>query len=282
MREFLQLMTVAGVFYLSGLILISNHIIRNKLSNKYSKEKIIARFESEKLKQMFVDSGMNWSAKIYNIVRFGGASGYIIIDLIFRYITQASFSPIPLLIVLILLFLTAPLPLTPVSFLLQKLSQRHFIARESELIGFLKFYENNRSRSNPIQLHTFCKRVSGNFIHIRGELLQLSERLIDRDLEESLDWWVNQYPKDHEFLGEIRTIILTTESSNAIDAKKYLETQNQYLIKLSSDHYKKKGMFAGDIAKILNGIPSLLSFVMIITFVFMYLMIIRQQTYLIN
>lgn len=277
MREFLQLVTIAGVFYLAALILYSNNTIRNKLTNTFSKEKIISRFESEKFKKMFSDSGISISSKMVNLVRFGGSAGYVIIDLLIRYLTSSTFSYIPLLIVLILIFLTSPLPLTPMSFVLGKLKSRYFLQKDSELVGLIKFYENNRARINPVQLHTFFKRVSGSFKLIGPELLELSERLIDKELNEALDWWVNQYPKDHEFIGEIRTIILTTESSSGEEAIKYLNSQNQFLIRLSSDQYKKKGMFVGDIANYLNGIPSVLTFVMVITFVFMYLMIVQKQ-----
>lgn len=280
MREFLQLITVAGVFYLCGLVLLSNTQIRHRISTTLTKERIERRFESERMRQMFKDSGLNISSKIVNILRYCGVCAYIVLDAIIRFLTNQPMSWLPILIGMFTIFLTSSLPLTPMTLLMSKLKSRHSISRDSELIAFIKFYESNRLREHPMQLHYFCRRVAGQFSIINSELYRLSEMLVDKKIEEALNWWILQYPSNHEFISEIRTIIMTSENASREEVQAYLQSQSQYLIKLSSDQYRKKGMFAGDMAKILTGIPAILTFIMIICFVFMYLMIIRSQTYI--
>ncbi len=278
MKELLQLITIAGVFLMAASILLSNQNIKQKISRSLTKERLIQRLESPQMKILFKESGLSISDHTVNLVRYGTVLGYIIIDFITRFLTKTSFSTLPLLIGLIIICLTAPIPFTPFSYILNKLKSRHSLNKDSELIGFMKFYENNLVRAHPLQLHVFVRKTAVQFNTIQKELFLLSEMLIDKNLEESLDWWVKNYPEGHPFINEIRTIILSTQNTDHLEAKRYIESQAKYLSQLASDQYKKKGMFAGDIAKILNSAPSILSFIMITIFAFMYLMIIRSQS----
>lgn len=282
MKELFQLITIAGCFYLAGLVLHSNAVVRRRLSHVFSKERVLSRLENEKFREVFKKSGIKWSSSHVNALRFGGVIAYLLLDGISRFLTKMPYSLTPFLLACLVLLVTSTTPISPLMMLLKKLSRRQEIHRDSELIAFTKFYENNRMRDHPMQLHFFCRSVAPQFSIIQHELFQLSERLIDKSMEEALEWWVDQYHSENHFISEVRTMILTSENASREDARQYLQSQSKYLSKLSSDQYKKKGMFAADLAKLVTGIPSILAFAMVIVFVFMYLAIIKNQTNVLN
>jgi len=58
-------------------------------------------------------------------------------------------------------------------------------------------------------------------------------------------------------------------------AAQYLREQGKMISKISSDQYLKKWSFIGEIASIINVIPSIATFLMIVSLAMQYIMLIK-------
>lgn len=280
MELIFQLIAIAGLVYLSTLILSLQNPSKAKhyLRRFLDRELYFSKFESEKMQILLKDAGWNVRSRTINLSRFLGAFGFLGITYGSTYLRHEPFQPGALLItIIVLVFFTSPSRFSISGWVLRRLHKRRIIKRDAELISFVRLYENNRrKKTGYVQFWAFCEQISPHFEHIDRQLLTLSKRVIEDDLERALTWFVEQYPNDHPFIGEIRTIILTTEDiKDHQRAVAYLDDQNKAIAKLSSEVYLKRWMFIGDMATYLNAAPAMLTILMIIVLTIMYLQLVK-------
>ena len=286
MRIFFQLVALAGLIYLIFLILFhqNNKKLINRWRMQLNPQKVMNRFHSEQMEILFQDAGFKNISRNINFYRWMLVLAYLILSITVELARGNSIGFTPFIVAASAIFITSPLNYAPAGYVLRKVKQQNIIRKDSEIISFLKLYENNRMNENHyIQFESFCMQMAPHFRFIRKELMQLSERVIDDGLERALDWWVELYPSDHKFISEIRTVLLTTESLD--DKSKvlvYLKEQGKIINKISSDQYLRRWTLIGDIAGIFNSIPSLGTFIMIIWLVLLYLNILKSNVSIIQ
>jgi hypothetical protein len=279
----LHFITLIGLGYLCILIATYKPETRAHYRERYRPAVLIHKFHSERLQQMMSNTGIEFASFQINFFRYLIVVSFIVINVISRFFRGDEMSFTPFMFGLIFIICTSPHRFTPWGRILTILRNRRLIKKDSQLISLLRLYENNKMKLQSFQLHAFFNRVSNHFNLIRSELLEVSERIIDQDIQDALDWWVQQYPADHQIMGQIRTILLLTEGmEDQHRAAEYIKSQSEYISKISSDQYKRRWNMIGDYAKVVNSIPSILTFVMIFALVLLYVNLIRSQMYTIN
>ena len=127
-----------------------------------------------------------------------------------------------------------------------------------------------------MQFGAFCAGTAGHFQYIRQDLYELSERAVDEGADHAIEWFCSKFPDHHAFINDIRSILLATEGmDDDTAAAQYLREQGKMISKISSDQYLKKWSFIGEIASIINVIPSIATFLMIVSLAMQYIMLIK-------
>ncbi|MBY9080946.1 hypothetical protein KIH86_12585 [Paenibacillus sp. HN-1] len=279
MDRFFMLAAVIGIIYLAVLIFVSSteQQERYMLRLRHRWEGLGERLNQGKLAQLLYDSGLMISARKVTLLRYSAALLYVLAQTLGSYIRGVPFSWWDLLIGVLILILTSPARFLPLGWVLAWLHQRSVIRKDGELISFLRLYENNRLRKRGYsQFGIFCAEAAGHFVHIRHDLYELSERAVDEGPERAIEWFCKRFPEGHPFIGDIRSILLATEGmDDDLEAASYLKEQGNIIAQISSDQYLRKWSIIGDVATVINVIPSIATFLMIVTLAMQYIMLIK-------
>jgi hypothetical protein len=269
-----------GLAYLAVLISSTKNReqFKYRLRQHLNWDTLLNRFDNKQLRKSFEDIGWSLSSRNVNFIRYVVCLTLPSLQYITDWIRGGSFTFAPLMVALLLLLISSPFPLAPAGLLLKKVFQRKLIKRDGELLSFLRLYENNRLRQAGYkQLWSFCLDVAPHFTYIRKDLILLSDRVNEDGLESGIDWFVAKYPRDHPFIFDFRSILLTTDNMKYEEAVHYLKEQNKVITDISRDQYARRWEFIGDMATIFNALPSAASFLMMISLVLLYVSIIRTN-----
>ncbi|OBZ11545.1 hypothetical protein A8L34_14395 [Bacillus sp. FJAT-27264] len=277
-RLFLLLATL-GVAYVALLVFVSSSSKQERyllrLGLKWNK--IGERVQNDRLQQLLDHSGLPVTARKITLFRYSAAFIYLLLQIIGDFIRAAPFSLYDPLIAVLILVVTSPVRYLPFGWLLSWYHQRTMVQKDGELISFIRLYENNRLRKHGyVQLSAFCGGSADHFQYIRQDLHELSERAVDEGVEPAIEWFCGRFPANHSFINDIRSILLATESmDDDVEAANYLREQGKIISKISSDQYLRKWSFIGDISTIVNVIPSIATFLMIVCLAMQYIMLIK-------
>lgn len=275
------IVAIAGVSYMAVMAIISYNPARfkNRFRRQLSPERLSQPFQSRKMQDVIENAGWNVSSKKINIFRFLAISGFLMVSYGSAILKNQDIGFWPIFISLIFMICTSSARFTPSGWVLRKLHQRNIIQKDGELIAFVKLYENNRmKRSGYVQLSSFCTQIAPHFEFIGKDLIILSERMIEDGLESAMDWFVSNYPRNHPFIHDIRTILITVESMDDYETvARHLKSQSAIISKISSDQYARRWNYIGDMATIFTSVPSILIFVMVISLVLLYVTIIKNN-----
>lgn len=279
MDRLLLLITVIGIVYFALLVFVSTsskqerYLVRLGIRWNALGERV----ERDRLQQLLNDSGLSISARKVTLFRYSAALIYLLTQLLSDFIRSNPFSIYDPLIALLILVISSPMPYFPFGWVLAWLHQKTVIQKDGELISFIRLYENNRLRKRGyVQFGAFCGSTAGHFQYIRQDLYELSERAIDEGVEGAIEWFCAKFPDNHSFINDIRSILLATEGmDDDTEAANYLREQGKIISKISSDQYLKKWSFIGDLFTIINVIPSISTFLMIVAMAMQYILLIK-------
>lgn len=281
MDRLLLLITVIGIVYIALLVFVSSsskqerYLVRLGLRwNAFGE-----RLEGDRLQQLLNDSGLSIPARKLTLFRYSAALIYLLAQLVSDFIRADSFSIYDPLIALLILVISSPMRYFPFGWVLAWLHQKTVIQKDGELISFIRLYENNRLRKRGyVQFGAFCGSTAGHFQYIRQDLYELSERAVDEGVEGAIEWFCAKFPDNHSFINDIRSILLATEGmDDDTEAANYLREQGKIISKISSDQYLKKWSFIGDLSTIINVIPSIATFLMIVAMAMQYILLIKEN-----
>ncbi len=234
---------------------------------------------NERLQQLLYNSGITISAGKITLFRYSAALIYVLVQAAGDFLRSVPFSIYDLLVAVLILAVTSPLRYLPLGWLLAWMHQKTLIQKDGELISFIRLYENNRLRKRGyVQFGAFCAGTAGHFNYIRQDLYELSERAVDEGTERAIEWFCGKFPDNHAFINDIRSILLATEGmDDDTEAANYLREQGKIIAKISSDQYLKKWSFIGDVSTIINVIPSIATFLMIVSLAMQYILLIKEN-----
>lgn len=279
MDRLLLIFAVFGIVYVALLVFVSTsskqerYILRLGLKWKSLEERV----QDDRLQRVLNDSGLSISARKITMFRYSAALIYLVIQVVSNFVRSESFSVYDPLIAVLILMVSSPIRYFPLGWILTWLHQKTLIQKDGELISFIRLYENNRLRKRGyVQFGAFCGSTAGHFQYIRQELYELSERAVDEGVEGAIEWFCAKFPDNHSFINDIRSILLATEGmDDDTEAANYLREQGKIIAKISSDQYLKKWSFIGDLSTIINVIPSIATFLMIVSLAMQYILLIK-------
>ncbi|WP_151732982.1 hypothetical protein [Paenibacillus tengchongensis] len=279
MERLLLLIAVSGIVYLALLVFVSSSSRQERylLSLGVKWKELGEKVHNERLQLILNQSGLALSAGKLIVFRYSAALIYLGIQIISGFIRQLPLSLSDLLVAILILLVSSPNRFLPFGWLLAWLQRRTLIQKDGELISFIRLYENNRLRKRGyVQFGAFCAGVAGHFQHIRQDLYELSERAVDEGTEKAIEWFCGEFPAGHPFINDLRSILLATEGmDDDTEAANYLREQGQIITKISSDQYLKKWSSIGDLSTIINVIPSIATFLMIVSLAMQYILLIK-------
>lgn len=279
MDRLLLLITVIGIVYVALLVFVSSSSKQEKYLVRLGLRwnELGERVQGDRLQQLLNDSGLSIAARKITLFRYSAALIYLITQVVSDFIRSNSFSIYDPLIALLILVISSPMRYLPFGWVLAWLHQKTVIKKDGELISFIRLYENNRLRKRGYtQFGTFCGSTAGHFQYIRQDLYELSERAVDEGVEGAIEWFCAKFPDNHSFINDIRSILLATEGmDDDTEAANYLREQGKIISKISSDQYLKKWSFIGDLSTIINVIPSIATFLMIVAMAMQYILLIK-------
>ena len=279
MDRLLLIFAVFGIVYVALLVFVSTsskqerYILRLGLKWKSLEERV----QDDRLQRVLNDSGLSISARKITMFRYSAALIYLVIQVVSNFVRSESFSVYDPLIAVLILMVSSPIRYFPLGWILAWLHQNTLIQKDGELISFIRLYENNRLRKRGyVQFGAFCGSTAGHFQYIRQDLYELSERAVDEGVEGAIEWFCAKFPDNHSFINDIRSILLATEGmDDDTEAANYLREQGKIIAKISSDQYLKKWSFIGDLSTIINVIPSIATFLMIVSLAMQYILLIK-------
>lgn len=279
MDRLLLIFAVFGIVYVALLVFVSTsskqerYILRLGLKWKSLEERV----QDDRLQRVLNDSGLSISARKITMFRYSAALIYLVIQVVSNFVRSESFSVYDPLIAVLILMVSSPIRYFPLGWILTWLHQKTLIQKDGELISFIRLYENNRLRKRGyVQFGAFCGSTAGHFQYIRQDLYELSERAVDEGVEGAIEWFCAKFPDNHSFINDIRSILLATEGmDDDTEAANYLREQGKIIAKISSDQYLKKWSFIGDLSTIINVIPSIATFLMIVSLAMQYILLIK-------
>lgn len=279
MERLLLLVAVCGVVYLSLLVFVSSSTRQERYALRLGIKwaSFGEKLQNERPQQLLQASGLSVSAGKITIFRYSAALIYLAVQGIGSFVRVAPFSGMDLLVALLILIISSPMRYLPFGWLLAWLYQKTLIQKDGELISFIRLYENNRLRKRGyVQFGAFCAGTANQFHYIRQDLYELSERAVDEGTEKAIEWFCGKFPESHAFINDIRSILLATEGmDDDTEAANYLREQGKIITKISSDQYLKKWSFIGDVSTLINVIPSIATFLMIVSLAMQYIMLIK-------
>jgi hypothetical protein len=279
MDRLLLLITVIGIVYVALLVFVSSSSKQERYLVRLGLrwDALGERVQGDRLQQLLNDSGLSISARKITFFRYSAALIYLLTQFASEFIRSDSFSIYDPLIALLILVVSSPNRYLPFGWVLAWLHQKTVIQKDGELISFIRLYENNRLRKRGyVQFGAFCGSTAGHFQYIRQDLYELSERAVDEGVEGAIEWFCAKFPDNHSFINDIRSILLATEGmDDDTEAANYLREQGKIISKISSDQYLKKWSFIGDLSTIINVIPSIATFLMIVVMAMQYIVLIK-------
>ncbi|MCE3199269.1 hypothetical protein [Paenibacillus sonchi] len=279
MDRLLLLIAVLGLVYLALLVFVSSSTRQERYFLRLGArwKTLGERMHNERLQQLLYNSGLTISAGKITLFRYSAALLYVLVQAAGDFLRSAPFSIYDLLVAVLILLITSPLRYLPLGWLLAWMHQKTLIQKDGELISFIRLYENNRLRKRGyVQFGAFCAGTAGHFNYIRQDLYELSERAVDEGTERAIEWFCGKFPDNHAFINDIRSILLATEGmDDDTEAANYLREQGKIITKISSDQYLKKWSFIGDVSTIINVIPSIATFLMIVSMAMQYILLIK-------
>jgi hypothetical protein len=279
MDRLLLLIAVTGIVYLALLVFVSSssrqerYVLRLGVKWKALGERV----QNERLQHLLNQSGLPISAAKITLFRYSAALIYLLVQAAGDFVRSEPLSIYDPLIAALILLITSPQRVLPLGWLLIWLHQKTLIQKDGELISFIRLYENNRLRKRGyVEFGAFCAGTASHFNYIRQDLYELSERAVDEGTERAIEWFCGKFPENHAFINDIRSILLATEGmDDDHEAANYLREQGKIITKISSDQYLKKWSFIGDVSTIINVIPSIATFLMIVCLAMQYIMLIK-------
>lgn len=234
---------------------------------------------TKRLQRRLDEAGLPFSASHLHAFRYIAALLCLLWQAAGVYIRQAPLTWSIVMVPALILAVTGPAWFLPFGWLLEWLRQRASIRKDSELISFIRLYENNRLRKRGyVQFGSFCGGMAHHFYYLRQDLYDLSERAVDEGAERAIEWFCGTFPSGHPFIQDIRSILLATEAmDDDEEAAHYLREQGSIIAKISSDQYLKKWSFIGDVSTIINVIPSIATFLMIVSLAMQYILLIKDN-----
>ncbi|MEK3762719.1 hypothetical protein MKZ07_30515 [Paenibacillus sp. FSL P4-0338] len=279
MDRLLLLIAVTGVVYLALLVFVSSSSRQERYVLRLGQQwkAFGERVHNERLQQLLDQSGLSISAAKITLFRYSAAFLYLLVQATGDFVRSERMSIYDPLIALLILVITSPQRVLPFGWVLSWLHQKTLIQKDGELISFIRLYENNRLRKRGyVEFGAFCAGTANHFSYIRQDLYELSERAVDEGTERAIEWFCSKFPENHMFINDIRSILLATEGmDDDHEAAKYLQEQGKIITKISSDQYLKKWSFIGDISTIINVVPSIATFLMIVSLAMQYIMLIK-------
>ncbi|MDQ0195501.1 hypothetical protein [Paenibacillus wynnii] len=279
MDRWLVLIAVFGVVYLAILVFVSSSTKQERYLQRLELRwnNFGNRKGNERLQQLLHNGGLSISARKVTMFRYTAALFYLTMQVLGDYIHHDVFSGYDVLVTCLILIITSPSRFLPFGWLLAWLHQKTKIQKDGELISFIRLYENNRLRRDGyMQFGAFCAGTAAHFQYIRQDLYELSEGAIDEGVERAIEAFCAKFPENHAFINDIRSILLATEGmDDDVEAARYLREQGKIISKISSDQYLKKWSFIGDISSIITVIPSIATFLMIVSLAMQYIMLIK-------
>lgn len=273
------MLAIVGISYLSFSIIVSQNPARYKNIFRQYIARSKNAFQSELMQTVLKNAGWNIEAHKVNIFRAMTSTGFLIVTYGSMFLKDQPLEFWPLIYSCIFIFCTSPAPFTPSGWVLRKIHEKNTIRKDGELIAFIKLYENNRMKeSGYVSFESFCSHIAPHFEYIGKDLAHLSVRVTEDGLEKALDWFCSLFPRDHPFIHDIRSIILTVENMDDYETvARHLKSQSAIIAKLSSDQYERRWSFISDIATIFTSIPSILIFLMVISLVLLYVTIVKDN-----
>ncbi|WP_150274231.1 hypothetical protein [Paenibacillus tepidiphilus] len=280
MYRFFMLVCITGISYLVYLVLSSSKP-KGSVYRQLRIDGLKNKFNDTRVQTILDQSNIRITAQKINLIRIFIIAFYLVMQFLIDFLRGVSLSPVDILIALLFLLATSPTRFAPFGMILGKLHQRAIIKKDSEVISFIHLYENNRLQKNgQIQFGVFCAQMANYFVFIRKDLMQLSERYIHDGPEESIEWFCNQFPKNHAFIGDVRSILIAIEGMNDNqEAVNYLRDQSKAIAKISNDQYQIKWSRRGDTFNLLNAIPSVATMVNLIVLALLYVLMLKETLY---
>jgi len=235
------------------------------------------KFQSEQFQKKLDNSGYPVEAKNINFIRYATALLFLLFLFLSKYLRGTTMSLNDALIPIGILAFSSPLKYLPLGWFLDRKSQQNILQKDGEIVSLLKQYQNNRLRNRGyIEFGAFCTQVAPTFEYLKNDLNELAEKATDDGVEEAIKHFCDKFPADHHFMPNVRSILLATESmADSNEAIEYLKKQNTAISKISSDHYLKKWTRIGDWAGLINVIPSITTFLMIVVLSLQYIMVLK-------
>lgn len=277
MRLTFQLLAAGGIAYLATLIAVLDTKVRRRLYPQLDMKRWAEKLHSDSIQTILHNAGIMISAKQFNLFRLLLSVALLILGYVPSILTLNKPSLLPIIFVLLLWFTTSPRPMTLGWFIYTGLKKRRDRRKNRELIALVRLYEQNKRNQN-LKLDVFLKHVASNFHLLRRELITLSERITDDGLESAIQWFSQLFP-GHPFAGQICTIILTTESLPTNDAVDYLEQESHTIAKISSSLYLERWNTISTVATMVNAIPSVMMFFLVITLVLYHILRVKSTLF---
>lgn len=279
MDRLFTLISTFGIAYFALLVFLSmskNHE-RDLFRKQINIRAVMMKFQSDKFQEKLDNSGYPIKSQNVNFIRYATALIFLLFLFLSSYVKGTAMSLIDILIPIAILVISSSRAYLPLGWFLNKKFQQNVLHKDGEIVSFLKQYQNNRLRNRGyIEFGAFCTQVAPTFEYLRNDLNELAEKATDDGVEEAIKHFCDKFPVDHHFMSNVRSILLATESmADNNDAIEYLKKQNTAISKISSDHYQKKWTRIGDWAGIINVIPSISTFLMIVMLSLQYIMLLK-------
>lgn len=279
MDRLFTLISTFGIAYFALLVFLSmskNHE-RDLFRKQINIRAVMMKFQSDKFQEKLDNSGYPIKSQNVNFIRYATALIFLLFLFLSSYVKGNAMSLKDVLIPIAILVVSSSRAYLPLGWFLNKKFQQNVLHKDGEIVSFLKQYQNNRLRNRGyIEFGAFCTQVAPTFEYLRNDLNELAEKATDDGVEEAIKHFCDKFPVDHHFMSNVRSILLATESmADNNDAIEYLKKQNTAISKISSDHYQKKWTRIGDWAGIINVIPSISTFLMIVMLSLQYIMLLK-------
>jgi hypothetical protein len=266
------LISMIGLVYFCVLLLS-----RYRASNWHS-EMRTRLFGDERLHQLLSDAGLGWKAAHVQAIRFGVAAVYPLYTYVTKVLLHEPFTVAPVMVAMLWLLGTSPARISPLGLLVHARKKHVAAKRDSEWIAFLRLYENNhRNKQRSLQFSAFCEQIAPYLPHLRHDLLVLSQRVTVDGMEKAFEWLESRFPVHHPFIHEVFAIVQTTERLGSEEAVRFLYENSRVLTKLSSDQYERRWKTIGQWLNVLNTVPSMATFLMMVVLILLYVSMIKSQ-----
>lgn len=268
MDRLFLLISIIGLVYFC-VLLISRYRVwdwRNEMRTRL--------FRSERWRSLLEDAGFHWKVSHVQAMRIGVSAVYLFYAYGASIVLHEPFTIAPVILATGWWMATSPVRFSPLGLFIHVRKAYAAAKRGGEWIVFLRLYENNRrNKHRSLQFSAFCEQAAPYLPMLRHDLLILSQRVTVGGLEKAFEWLESRFPDHHEVFA----IIQTTERLGAEEAVRFLSENNRVLTKLSSDQYERRWKTVGQWLNMLNTVPSMATFLMMVVLVMLYVTLIKSQ-----